>query len=73
MDYLNLPLVYIKLQKLQNHVKYKCKQITNLHIKNRNIKIINKIKYILTLDPTIFPNLNCEDVELLEVHHIKLD
>jgi len=47
--------------------------LTDLTSKNVVLRILNKVRQTLSLDNTIFPDLSCEDVELLETSHkIKL-
>jgi len=43
--------------------------LTDLTNKNLIVRILNKIKLSLALDETIFPNLSCDDVDLLETSH----
>jgi len=43
--------------------------LTDLISKNFVVRILNKIKLSLALDETIFPNLSCDDVDLLETSH----
>jgi len=43
--------------------------LTDLTNKNIIVRILNKIKLSLALDETIFPNLTCDDVDLLETSH----
>lgn len=63
-----------KITRITEHqIQVQTNNLTNLHITNLDMKIVNKVKNILALDSTIFQNFFCEDVDLLEVpHKIKL-
>lgn len=61
--------VYKIVKTTEHEIQIQTKNLTNLHIKNLNISILNKVKNILALDPMIFPDLPCEDVYFLDVPH----
>lgn len=42
---------------------------TELFLKNLDLRVITKVKNKFTLDQTIFPNLNCENVYLTDMPH----
>lgn len=62
------PSVYKIVLITERQIQVQTNNLTNLCIKNLSMKILNKVKNILALDPTIFPNLTC-DSDLLEVPH----
>lgn len=57
------------MKKSQKYIIIKVKCVSQIHIKNIDKKVINEIKNILTFDNTIFPNLQCENISLIEMPH----
>lgn len=65
--------VYRIVCEIEKQIKLLTNNFLNLNIKNLDVKVITKVKNLLTLDNLIFTNLNCENIDILHIpHKIKL-
>lgn len=61
--------VYRIVTETEKHIKLLTLNFLHLNVKNLDAKVILKVKNVLALDNSIFPNLNCENVDILHVPH----
>jgi len=61
--------VFKILMETERQIQIQTAGLTNLQTKHVDLKIVNKVKRRLVLENTIFPDLKCDDAEILETPH----
>lgn len=61
--------MYKVISETEKQIKIITNNLSNFTVKNMDLKIITRVKNVLVFDNFIFPNLNCDNVDLLEVPH----
>lgn len=65
--------VFKVILETEKYIRFISNNLSQFQVKQLDIKVITHVKNLLALDPCIFKNLNCEDIDLLEIpHKIKL-
>lgn len=61
--------VFKILMETERQIQTQTAGLTDLQTKHLDLKILNKVRRRLVLENTIFSDLKCDDVEILEITH----